>query len=60
MPDLNMRLCWAEQLGDGSGNNHRYLDEINGSNIKLLLLKTPLLFFFFLFCLLSQWLLNGT
>lgn len=54
MPNLNMRLCWAEQLGDGSGNNHRYFDEINGSNIKLLLLKISLLLFFLFFCLLSQ------
>lgn len=59
MPDLNVRLYCIEQLSDGSGNNHRYLDEINGSNVKLLLLKASLLFFSF-FCLLSQWLLNGT
>lgn len=56
----NMRLCWDEQLSDGGGNDHRYLDEINGSNIKLLLLKTPLLFSFLFFYSFSQWLLNGT
>lgn len=47
MLDLNVRLYCIEQLSDGSGNNHRYLDGINGSNVKLLLLKALLLFFSF-------------